>query len=274
MTIGQATARLTPDDAPKAAQALDAGSRALGLADIGYTLRLHSPVPRGRGYGSSTADITAALYALADAAGRTLTASEAAVIAISVEPSDSTMFDELTLFDHRCGAFHETLGPAPAIAVLVLDPGGVVDTISFNQRDLAALLRPLAAQHRVAFDMLRHGVRAGDLAAVGAAATLSARLHQDILHNPLLDKALNLAAELGALGVCRAHSGTILGILLDAQRSDIPHAATHAQRALGDVATVTRHTLVGGGARSIPQPNAQGDTRVTRQPDLGHCSPR
>ena len=237
----------TPGDAPKAARAVQAGLAALGRAGSGGSLRLTSPIARGRGYGSSTADISAALYALAEALGQPLSAEEIARLAVSVEPSDSTMFPGLALLDHRQGSFYELLGQAPAAAVLVLDPGGAVDTVAFNEQDLCAMLRPLAAQHYDAFAALRQAVRDGDVAALGQAATLSAQAHQTILHNPLLDQTLVLAKDIAAAGVCRAHSGTILGILLDPANNDVAQVTDYVRRRLDQSIAIAHYRLIGGG---------------------------
>src|SRR5262245_32460306 len=200
-----------PEHAPKTRAALQAGLAYLGRTVSGGYVCLQTKLPRGRGYGSSTADIGATLYALGQAAGQGLVPSEVARLAVHVEPSDSSLFPGLALWDHRYGHVYEDLGAPPALTVVVLDPGGVVDTLAFNQLDHRELLRQLASRHRAAFALLREGLRQGNMEAIGAAATLSARAHQAILANPLLEPTLSLAREVRALGVCRAHSGTLLG---------------------------------------------------------------
>ncbi len=243
----------TPDDAPKAAAAVRAGLALLGRAQDGGALRLASPIPRGRGYGSSTADISAALYALGCALGRPFTAQEVAHLAVNIEPSDSTMLPGIALFDHRQGSFYELLGAALDVTVLVLDPGGEVDTVAFNQQDLCASLRLLASEHSDAFSTLRQAIRSADVAALGHAATVSARAHQTILHNPLLDQTLAIARDIAAAGVCRAHSGTILGILLDPAHVDVADAAAYVRQRVGASVTVAQHKIVGGGPVSQQQ---------------------
>jgi len=213
-------------------------------------LRLYSDLSRGRGYGSSTADVGATLYALGQALGRPLRPAEAARLAVRIEPTDSTLFPGLALFDHREGRFHEELGPAPPLAVVVLDPGGEVDTLAFNRRDHRDALRRLAPQHREAFALLREGLERGDWQAVGAAATLSACAHQAILPYPLLEPVLALAREVGALGVCRAHSGTLLGLLLDPATSDVAAVTDFVARCLGDEVNVACYPMVDGGPLS------------------------
>ena len=250
VTIGPELLQETPADAPKAVAALRAGQGFLGHSDAGVGLVLDSPIPRGRGYGSSTADVGASLYALAEASGQTLAPVDAARLAVGVEPSDSTLFPGLTLFDHIRGSFHEHLGQAPGVAVLVIDPGGTVDTIAFNQTDHEAALRTLAGRHHEAFALLRLGLARGDMAAVGQAASLSAQAHQTILFNVLLDRALSIAAEIGSFGVCRAHSGTILGILLPQDQAVAPDTLTYVARRLPADIALHQYTLVGGGPRT------------------------
>jgi L-threonine kinase len=112
-------------------------------------------------------------------------------------------------------------------------------------------LRRLAPQHREAFDLLRQGLKERDWEAVGAAATLSARVHQAILPDPLLEPALALARDVAALGVCRAHSGTILGLLLDRCHADLAAVVSFVSRHLPGNVSVTPYALVDGGPRPL-----------------------
>lgn len=197
-----------PDKVRRALDKLPLASNA-SLPPISLIQRL----PSGRGYGTSTADIGAVIFAMARFSKLSITPLQAACLAVSIEPTDSTFFPGLALFDHRRAEFHQTLGAAPSAAVVILDLGGAVDSEDFNARDWKPALEKLTSQHRQAFDLLQDGIAAQDLSAIGEAATLSAKAHQSILFNPLLEQALALARETGAVGICRAHSGTILGLL-------------------------------------------------------------
>jgi len=238
-----------PHNAPKAVAALNAGLAHMRGATWAGRLRLLSDLPRGRGYGSSTADIGATLYALGQALRRPIGPDQVARLAVGVEPSDSTIFPGLTLFDHRGDHLHECLGPAPPLAVVVIDPGGEIDTLTFNRMNHQEPLCRLASQHREAFGLLREGLREGNCEAVGKAATLSACAHQDILYNPLLEPVLAMAREVGAIGVCRAHSGTLLGLILDPGRADPSAVAALVARRLPDSVAVSPHRLLDGGPR-------------------------
>jgi len=240
-----------PADAPKAVAALQAGLALRGREQVGGRLVIRSRIPRGRGYGSSTADVGATLYALGLALREPMTLAEAARLAVRVEPSDSTILPGLALFDHRGGDIYETWAPAPRMAVIVIDPGGQVDTIAYNRVDRREALLQLAPQHQEAFALLRQGLERGELASIGAAATLSSEAHQAILHNPLLERVQGLARAVHALGVCRAHSGTILGLLVDEAGSDVRSVAQFVARRLGSQVAVIGHSLVDGGPRIL-----------------------
>lgn len=232
----------------KTLAALSLAASQLTLPEGGEVV-VDSTLPRGRGYGSSTADIGAALYALAHAAGRSLDPADVARLAVQIEPSDSTFFSRLTLFAHRAGEWIADLGAAPPLAVIVLDPGGEVDTLAYNRRITFDSLCRFSPQYRAAFAMLQAGLIESNWGWVGQAATLSAQTHQAILFNPLVDLALDICKKLNGLGICRAHSGTILGVLFDAHRS-VPEAILQRVRALTPTSVnVSHRMLVDGGLR-------------------------
>jgi L-threonine kinase len=212
-------------------------------------VRLRSDVPPGKGLGSSTADIGAALFAAAAAYGLELSSDEAARLALAVEPTDGSLFPGIVAFDHRDGRWLEPLGEPPPVAIVLLDPGGTVDTLVYNAVDRAALLARHEAATREALAMARAAIQAGDVTLLGAAATLSALTHQAILPKPLLEPALATGRAAGAAGVCVAHSGTVLGILFDARRTDSAEETRWIARRLGCPARLVR--LVSGGPRPV-----------------------
>lgn len=215
-----------PGAAPKAAAALRLALAARRGAAVGVRLRITNPLPRSRGYASSTADVAGAIYAVGAALGQPFAAAAVARLAVQVEPSDSTIFPTPTLFAHRDASFHRLLPALPPLAVVVLDPGGAVDTLAFNAADHAGALKRAAGAHREAFARFEAGLAASDAVEVAQAATLSARIHQTILPDPLVDAALAAYLHLGALGICRAHSGTLVGLICQPEE-----AAEVAQRA-------------------------------------------
>jgi len=204
-----------PQDCPKAIRAVRLTLSYLLREDLDARLYVRSPIPRGKGMASSTADVAGAIGATALALGRQLSPLEVGRLAVAVEPSDGVMFPGIALFDHREGRLHEVLGPPPFAELVVLDFGGTVDTLEFNKIDRRSLLQPSEPRFREAVNYVRRGIQMSDLALVGKGATISALAHQSILHKPQLAEVQEFGKAMGAVGVNVAHSGTILGLLLD-----------------------------------------------------------
>lgn len=239
-----------PPDRPKALAAARRTLAELGRGSFEVRLEIRSDLPVGRGFGTSTADVVGAIAATASALGKWLAPGEIARLAASIEPSDGTMFPGLAVFDHRTASRSEALGPAPALTIVVLDFGGAVDTVAHNARQLPASPAVTAVQAR-AFDLVRRGVRRADPAMIGTGATLSALANEAILPKPELVEALELATRLGAVGVCAAHSGTALGLLLPPGPALAARAVAAARRSLPGLVDVWPARLIGGGVHVV-----------------------
>ncbi|MBI4504873.1 MAG: GHMP kinase [Chloroflexi bacterium] len=238
-----------PPDGPKAAAALRATLAHCGAAALGGRLTLDSPLPRGKGLGSSTADVAGAIYATLRALGRPADPATVAALAVGVEPTNSSLFPGLALFDHRSGARYEPLGAAPPLEVIVLDEGGAVDTLAFNRRDAHAVLAANEPQVREALALVRRGLAEGRSDLLGRGATLSAQAHQRVLPKRWLAAVLDAATEAGAIGVVAAHSGTVLGALVDPARAAAPRVLAALHEAAQACAVLFVCRLADGGPR-------------------------
>jgi L-threonine kinase len=87
----------------KANEALLAGLAWLGHGECNGRFHIQSSIPRGRGYGSSTADMGAVLYALAAACERPLFSTQAAHLAANIEPTNSTLHNGLSILNYMNG---------------------------------------------------------------------------------------------------------------------------------------------------------------------------
>lgn len=67
-------------------------------------ITLHSTIPVAKGMASSTADIAATAVATAHHLGHLLDEPTLARLCVALEPTDSTLFRQLTLFDHNTAA--------------------------------------------------------------------------------------------------------------------------------------------------------------------------
>ncbi len=221
---GRVTASLSDDPAirvtgserhayDKARRAARLALDALGARGVGVRLHIDSDLPSGRGFAASTADVVGALAAVGQLLGQPFSPAALAELACRIEPSDSTMFATATALAYRDSGRCETIGPAPALPLLLLDGGEMVDTLAFNRRLKLATLRQLGPSTATALALLRRGLAGGDWAAVGAAASLSADSYQAIRFSRLVAQAQRWAADTRALGLVRAHSGSIVGLL-------------------------------------------------------------
>ncbi|MBM4404583.1 MAG: GHMP kinase [Chloroflexi bacterium] len=202
-----------PADCPKARRAAEATLAHLGRRDVDAALAIESALPRGKGMASSTADVVGAIEATASALSARLSARQVAALALAIEPSDGLMVEGIALFDHRQGSLMESLGAPPPMGILVLDFGGEVDTLAFNAVDRMPQLAAREAQWRTALSLVREGLRRSDAALIARGATLSATAHQEISPNPYFAQAKAFSERIGALGLCIAHSGTVIGLL-------------------------------------------------------------
>lgn len=254
----------------KTLRALRLGLRRLGVQEEVYVdVKISSRIPRGKGMASSTADISAALGGLYAALDQQPIPWEIAEIALQIEPTDGIMFQGVVQFDHRSGSILRFLGMPPAIEIIVVDPGGEVDTVAFNSNpDLPRLNRRKEPQVKEALALVEEGLRSGDARAIGEGCTISTIAHQEILPKPCLDEVLCVARHVGALGVNCAHSGTVLGVLIDPAHTDVDAAVSLLRKKLPQV-HLKRVRLVGGGVRVVGKPCRWRNTVETLLPHAG-----
>lgn len=241
-TWHQVAGRAEPGEKVRRALAAAGGSPAFLSG-----LSIRSDLPRGIGMASSTADIGAAVGLWLAMAHGTVDADAVARAALAVEPTDGVLFDGIVLFDHQRGSVLECWGSPPPIELVAVEVGGPVDTVAFNERDMAAVSREQARSILYAFDLVRRGLAVGDAASIGRGATISALCHQNILPKPALEPLLRLALEEGGYGVNVAHSGSLIGLLLAPGGYDRERVARRIAEVVPHRASVRRLRLVGGG---------------------------
>ncbi|MDA8234802.1 MAG: GHMP kinase [Clostridia bacterium] len=241
-----------PQGFEKAAGAVAATMKLLGLDTWGAVVEVYQTLPGGKGMASSTADITAACYAAALAAGRTLQPGQVAGIALAIEPSDGIMYPGIRLFDHLRGLINEDLGHVQGLGVLMIDPGGGVDTLTFNAReDLAEANKAKEKLTGEALKLVREGLHKGNLALIGRGATLSSRANQRILPKKELFQLEEMVESLGLLGINVAHSGTVMGLLFEMEQVDGVQLEEEVRHQLGSGFNYYLTTVTGGGPRVV-----------------------
>ncbi len=236
------------DTAPtaKLKRAAHLALNAISLAEArGILLSPHQFLPVERGMGSSTADIVAAIAGVGSALGRPFSAEEIVPLACQIEPSDSTMFTPLTALAYRSGNYFRRLGSVPPLPLLVLDTGQHINTRLFNFRLDETQLRQLTPQTTEALHLLADGIAHRDFSAIGAAASLSAESFQCVSYSNFLPRAQQWATETHALGVVRAHSGGVMGLLF-LPDTDVSAISRWLRRRFDG--QIIETTLISGGA--------------------------
>jgi uncharacterized protein involved in propanediol utilization len=197
----------------------------------GGRLRVDSDLAEGKGFASSSADLVATVHAIGDAFGLACDGPAVEDLLRDIEPSDGVMYPGVVAYYHRAVRLRKHLGYLDDLLIVGHDEGGEVDTIDFNR-----VPKPFDAADKAEYGRLLaeldEAVRWGDLAMIGRVASRSARLNEKLRPHRNVEWFEKLALEVEALGVVAAHSGTVLGILLDAADPDRTAKIRHARRAL------------------------------------------
>lgn len=216
--IGKNGVEIRPGHKRKARLMAEMVIEAGGLR-TGGVLTIESTLPEGKGMASSSADLVSTARAVANALDLELPAEAIERLLGRIEPTDGVLYNGIVAFDHRVVRLRTRLGSLPSMTIVGLDEEGTVDTIEFNRQ-----AKPYSAADKREYlrllNRMTAAVRDRDLREVGAIATRSAVLNQRFWPKRTLPSLLEAATGIGALGVVNAHSGTILGILIDTTDPD------------------------------------------------------
>ena len=237
-----------PGDCRKTLAAVRRTLAKLRRAKLRADVRVNSPIPRGRGLGSSSADLSAAIAATAMALGEELSPYDIAQIALSVEPTAGVMMPGLALFDHRAGMVRESLGAPPPMEIVALDFGGSPGS---SLDDTTRRWRAVADRTDEALGLLRRGIEDRSPALVGQGATVATEAAARIEPRPRLDELVAFARGVGAVGVNGGQQEGVSGVLLDATQRRGKSTYLKARQAFPDAETVYHFRLLGGGVQLV-----------------------
>lgn len=196
----------------------------LGLPPSAEPADPHHPAlndPGTKGITSSTADIAATAVATAHHLGHLLDEPTLARLCVALEPTDSTLFRQLTLFDHNTAATQIACPPPPALDLLVLESPLTLRTTDYHQLPREPGLLANASRLQLAWEKVQQACHCGSPQLLGEAATISAIASQQLLPKPGFDALLDLVESAGLYGLNVAHSGSVVGLLLDRRRHDV-----------------------------------------------------
>lgn len=178
-------------------------------------LNINSDIPIAKGMASSTADLAATILATSKYMGKNISEEEIGKIAVKVEPTDSSIFKDITLFDYLNGNLIKKYNAKLNLKVLCLEGRGIIDTINFNKLSSNTSKRKNEAKYKKAFAFVEKGLKENDMKILAKGSSLSAFINQKLLFKDDLDKIYTLSIKCKAYGINTAHSGTVTGILYD-----------------------------------------------------------
>ncbi|AHI55649.1 propanediol utilization protein [Listeria ivanovii] len=184
------------------------------------SLQVKSTIPVAKGMASSTADIAATIGVTANWLQQTITEAEIAKLCLQLEPTDSTIFQTLTLFDHLKGATIRSTEWLPKLGVVVLEPLTIIETAIFRQESHQNQLLQNEASLARGFALFEQANRQQKVDLLGVAATISAECNQAILPKPFFKEMLEVVEKLDLPGLNVSHSGTVVGLLYEQQKID------------------------------------------------------
>ena len=180
------------------------------------SLDLKSNIPIGKGMASSTADIGATIKATLSILNKKLNDEEISLIASEIEPTDSIILYKNSIFNPVNGSVKKYLSSFDNGRVIILEPKEILETkiIRSNPNYINIKLENKSIIKK-SFNLLEKGLENNDLKLIGEACTLSSLANENIHKKPYLNEIIEISQSMNAYGVNIAHSGTVIGILID-----------------------------------------------------------
>ncbi len=173
-------------------------------------IEINSKIPYGKGLASSTADLCGVYYSLIKMFNKKFNEKELVRNCIDIEPTDSIVFNKMTLFDYKNGDYKVIIGNYLSYSILAFEGDKTVDTVEFNNRNL-----PDLSDVKDLLPILKEAVKEKDLRKLAYVSTESIVKNQGRLYYDFLNLVMNIKEKTSGLGIIGAHSGNVLGIIYD-----------------------------------------------------------
>lgn len=185
------------------------------------SLNINSQIPIGKGMASSTADIGATINATLSMLGKSLTGEEISKLAVKIEATDSLLLNRHSIFNPLTADIKKYMGGIDNAKVVILEPDDILDTKSIRMTPNYRMYKMQNKEIiRESFSLLDEGLAKNDLSLVGKACTYSSLANENIHKKPFLKEIIQISDKFGCYGVNIAHSGTVIGILMDKEMDD------------------------------------------------------
>ena len=200
----------------------------LGQDVFDFGIDLKSELPIAKGMASSSADMAAVGKAVSLTLGVDLNAEIIARLTAAIEPTDGTFYEGIVAMNPLTGHIISRLAPMRGCKIVILDFGGEVNTLDFKRCSNLNL------------DTFNFNWQL---------VTASAIANQVTLYKPSLESIIDCANAMGALAVCAAHTGTVVGVIFDGNitSAHLKYCIVTLTKTCSEVTFCTTAELISGG---------------------------
>jgi L-threonine kinase len=199
---------------------------------LSQSLRIdcRSTIPVAKGMASSTADIAATAVATSRHFGFSLDETALARLCVTLEPTDSTVFRQLTLFDHNTADMHVACHGLPALDILLLESPLTLRTEDYHRLPREQILKASADELDLAWLEVQQACQRQSPSLLAEAATRSAVISQRLLPKPAFSELMSLVEMCSLYGLNVAHSGSVVGLFLDREKHDVEEVCWYLEK--------------------------------------------
>lgn len=178
---------------------------------VSGTFVYHEPLPIGKGYASSSANLVATLRCLNEAYHISMNEKEIANLLCSIEPTDSVFSKELLLFEQQSGRIIHRLGKTFPFTIIGIDEGGMIDTKEIYKQKYRYSTTAIKEMEWM-YNAINQGMIHHDLQLIYKVTRTSAYINQDVLQKKYFSFFYERATHYN-IGLVVAHSGSLIGLL-------------------------------------------------------------
>lgn len=245
----------------KVAQSIEMLCEIAKIEKFNCHVKLNSAIPRNKGLSSSTAEISAALFAISSAVGRFMSYEEISKIILAVDgSSDAVFLDGITHINQLNGNICKQYSNIPNLSFIIVDAGGEIETQKFDRQFARWIAQKNQFSLKRALNLIQTGFETQNPKLIAQAATISAQINQYIHYKSPLYTLLEGTQEFGGLGVNCAHTGTVLGVMFDHTQTDAEKLKARIEKLIHPLPILGTYPLISGMAH-VTAINDQGDVQ-------------
>lgn len=196
-------------------------------------IEINSRIPRGKGLASSTADLCATYKCLTKLFEKNYSIEELQKHCLTIEPTDSIIFNEFTLFDYKKGSFKEKLGSYIKFYILVFEGSRIINTLDFNNKNL----KKMSSIEDLIPD-LKESIEKRNIKNISQISEESIKRNFNRLTYDYFNVVEKYKNKTEGLGIIGCHSGDALGIVYDNKENLLK-----AEKNITDTGNLTKYTL-------------------------------